>query len=60
METIQIIIQFLVFFVLVDLVSKRYATLFLLFFTDAYFLTYLVAYFIKYINQQIFPMYRNL
>ncbi len=37
METIQIIIQFLVFFVLVDLVSKRYATLFLLFFTDAYF-----------------------
>lgn len=37
METVQIIIQFLVFFVLVDLVSKRYATLFLLFFTDAYF-----------------------
>ena len=37
MEVVQIIIQFLVFFVLVDLVSKRYTTLFLLFFIDAYF-----------------------
>ena len=37
MEIVQMIIQFLVFFILVDLVSKRYATLFLLFFTDAYF-----------------------
>lgn len=37
METVQIIIQFIVFFVLVDLVSKRYTTLFLLFFVDAYF-----------------------
>ena len=37
MEILQTIIQFILFLVLVSIVSKRYATLFLLFFVDAYF-----------------------
>lgn len=37
MELAKIIIQFMIFFLLVDIVSKKYVTLFLLFFIDAYF-----------------------
>ncbi|MBS7021268.1 MAG: hypothetical protein KH135_05370, partial [Firmicutes bacterium] len=37
MELFKMLVLFLIIFVLVDVASKRYETLFLLFFIDAYF-----------------------